>query len=253
MQHVIEEFGFDFVDFRTFLVLMKGHVAGSAALYAFLSRFERNPFGATPCMGTEITRTPNDIDVWIPVPSLNKGDCQAIRNGDFEDGRFDLLKVSACIRSLVRGFMNAQGFEEKRVNITVDEDDLNGMTMKQRRAEVARRQATYLNDTRMSDLIHRIMYFEKDGDAVQVMLTCDEPIMSVLNDFDLSICKIAWDPVGDFIATHEVLTDIHDRRAVMSMPDDEPLSARAIDRIKKYNARGFRVMRYVTRLEEIAV
>lgn len=208
MQKVITNLDIPYEHFVSFLRTTNGVVAGSAALWASMEDEGNSP-----------TWQPNDVDIWIPVPCLTK-----TLNTSLHDKYDPILTKSSGIREVARIFFERFGYHD----------------IQQKEGQEARKrwQETYMSDKQMSDIIHRITYLEKGDKKIQIILTCDVPVQSILNDFDLSVCKVAWTSEQEYVqdAYGKFRTDqVIIKKGVV-------LTNRLLGRIQKYMERGFKVV-----------
>lgn len=215
---------FDFCEesLSTFLKMTHGFIAGSAALHAYLDeRFaERGP----EC--ELLDWTPGDMDIWIPVPSMTKEKILEARD-IHERGELDPTRTPAIftLTDFAVHFMKDHGWER-----TIDHEF----------------HKHYMAFRDSCPYIMRIFHFtsEKCKQRIQIIFTADVPPATILDTFDLSGCKVAWNPTGRFNLTPpEILDQLAKEPSVMYIKtpsvklDDE----RTRQRIAKYQRRGFTI------------
>ena len=95
MNDLCYDFGLDLETLSAFLTVTNGFIAGSAALQSYI--VSEMPYKTK-------TWSPNDIDIWIPVPGLlTRSDLST--HYDADD---DVAKMDASLRHLVTHFMKAR-------------------------------------------------------------------------------------------------------------------------------------------------
>ncbi len=152
----------------------------------------------------DLTWMPNDIDIWIPVKNIEN-----LEN----------------IKSESIQFFQKHSYN-KSDNILYDSYN----------------SYNHIIDYKSSSLNHiiEICNFKKDDSfKIQIMFIQDLSVFAILEKFDLSICKIAWDPEYEFITYSKyVLQDIKSKRAHY---DNDNNNQNKTNRINKYKERGFKI------------
>lgn len=181
-----------------YIKMYNGFIAGSACLAQL----------------TNASWKPNDIDIWIPIPNMTIDMVKDIKDMNYDKIKFNNRDI---IKSSTKSF-----FEYLNYKYIHQSDDAF---------------PDYMKNRSMEYVLH-IMQFTKDDITVQVILTADVPMKTILSSFDISVCKIAWIPshIG-FYVDPTADADIESNRAlfVNNHYDD----ARKQERIDKYKSRGF--------------
>jgi len=234
MKAVIESFGIPYNTLSGILNTFDGCIAGSSALYGYLSQIE------TPSW------TPNDMDVWIKVTGLTRQKCRT-DHLDWTDDH-DIITEKMSIKRVLRTIMQRHGFEEKRVGTFSDEeikkyDRKDKAAAKQLNELYRKRVDAYLEETKANEgVICAILYFTKNDKKIQFILTSDIPREDLLTAFDLSVCRVAWDPEHEFATSvPQALQDANNKRADCIYQSDDVFSERTRERLKKYQDRGFKI------------
>lgn len=214
MQKLIETLDIPYPNFVGFLQTMNGFVAGSAALCTYM---EDGNTDSPP------TWQPNDVDIWIPVPKLSLAFNQSLRKNDLVYD--NIIHTSNSIRSVIRLFFERYGYHDIQID--------NNLSYKERKEKW---ENEYKVDRLLSVFIHRVIYLYKGDKKIQVILTADIPLMDVLDDFDFSVCKIAWKP--DDVYVHGVGFTQNEAR----LKKGTVLTNRLVQRMQKYIQRGFKVV-----------
>lgn len=217
MEALFKKFDIPYHAITGLLQIFDGCIAGSSVLHSYLSQTE------------ELSWEPNDIDIWIPIPSLTKS---KVRNGlDSKAYGVDYTLVNYDIKSMKHVIDNL--FE--RYNFILSE--LNGRN-------------NYMDYKACSKgIIYSISYYEKNGKMIQVIYTSDIPRKELLENFDMTICRISWDPQTQFTTpSPTVFEDIKNKRAVFAEKlvklrsgKMEGFSEKQMKRINKYLDRGFQI------------
>jgi len=221
MESILRSFGLPAEDFSAFLRTCGGVVAGSAALAAYLD-------------DAALPWAPNDLDVWLRVPDL------AVEQVAQTPLETRLHRRADALATMAHMAFARMGFAEPTTSYERD-----GSTA-EFEAFHRRRQA-YLDLRHDNDFILDILYFEKEVDQamrkVQVIVMADLPVDALLQRFDLSVCRVAWDGAR-FALASGTKHDIRCRRTLCHWPASASGSAptptqRQRERVDKYKARGF--------------
>jgi len=228
MESIVHSFGMSHDALATFLKAHNGFIAGSAALAAYMKDAD---------VHVTAEWAPNDIDIWIAVPDLMKEDvCKMREDSNYYERSTGTLNVES-IRTSVKAFFAEQGFEDVMI-VPGAKNIRKGMI-----TWAVKDQNEYIEDKARATIIHRILYFKKNDRTVQVILTADVSVGDVLDTFDMSVCKVAWDPEHAYgISAREALKDVGDMRVdYLCAMDDTPATIRQSKRMDKYIARGFKM------------
>lgn len=234
MRAVIESFGIPYNTLAGILSTFDGCIAGSSALYGYLSQTET------------LSWTPNDLDVWIKITGLTREKCRVDKTDWNEDHEVITEKLS--IKRVLRTIMKRHGFQEDRVG-SYNDDEFEKL---QKNDKVTRMQVRELNKKRIDAYLHEvnaatevissILYFSKDGKKIQFILTSDISRQELLTYFDMSVCAVAWDPDNEYATSiPQALQDAKNKRADCIYRFSEELSDRQKERLKKYQDRGFKI------------
>ncbi len=223
MEALFKKFDVPYHAITGLLQVFDGCIAGSSVLHSYLSQTE------------ELSWQPNDIDIWIPIPSLTKS---KVRNGlDSKPYGIDYMLVHDDI-NLMKNVISMKNVIDnlfERYNFILSE--LNGRN-------------NYMDYKAFSKgVIYSISYYEKNGKMIQVIYTSDIPRKELLENFDMTICRIAWDPQTQFTTpSPSVFEDIKHKRAIFAEKlvklrsgKMEGFSEKQMKRINKYLERGFQI------------
>jgi hypothetical protein len=219
MEALVESFGLPLEVFRAFLCTCHGEVAGSAALAAYMN-------------DAALPWEPNDIDVWLRVPELTVEQVARAKCGNQIDGR--LFHRATAIKTMARMVFARMGFAEPTYDVESCQAD--------------RQRAYSDSDLHDADFIVDILCFEKDVSGqlrkVQVIVMADLSVQTLLQRFDLSACRVAWDG-ATFALAGGTEHDISCMRTLCHWParpngSSTALTSRQSERLAKYKARGFK-------------
>jgi hypothetical protein len=221
MQSCLEQYGISSDTLSEFAKNTNACIAGSAALHSYINNV----------LNTPPSWTPNDIDFWVPIPDLNKS--KSVLSNDSYDHYLDtgvvLPKTSVKtdeLRAYCKEFFQKNGFIE--TNIANNNPDI--------RAGLKNYSAHVENTTYMV----QVLYFNKDGLKVQVILTTNISIINLIHGFDLSICSVAWNLVEkSFVIASDAIYDIEHN--IMRVRNNTVNRSNIYQRVAKYALRGFRI------------
>lgn len=231
MKSVIESFGIPYNSLTGLLTTFDGCIAGSSALYGYLSETE------TPSW------QPNDMDIWIKVPGLSTEHCR--KGFPNEPEVHELLLHSMSMKRVLRAFMKRFDYQSVTLGLSIDrleEGKKKGMSRSQIHEAYQKEVSAYLQEKNAAEqIIHSILYFSKDDKKVQIILTSDITRDELLENFDMSVCGIAWDPeTGYATSLPQALYDAKHKRTDYKR-SLEHVTERTNERIKKYRERGFKI------------
>lgn len=197
-----------------FLNITKGFIAGSAALHAFLDETYDESW------------TPGDMDIWIPVPGMTKDKILQARE-IHASGYLDPTRTPAIftLTDMAVHFMKDHGWKR-----THDYEFTKH----------------YMAFRDSCPYILRIFCFtsEKSKQRIQIIFTADVPPATILDTFDLSGCKVAWNPTEKFNLTPPaVLKQLAADPSALYITDPAIKidDKRTRERIAKYQRRGFTI------------
>ncbi len=235
MEALFKNFDIPYHAITGLLQVFDGCIAGSSVLHSYLSQTE------------ELSWEPNDIDIWIPIPGLTKLQCKD-RLHDYNDEDRVMIRNLQSMKHVIDNVLDRYGFKIAGVNDYTDDEVLLSREELKCIQRVSIRDYTYFKES-LNEIIYNIRYYRKNNKMIQVIFTSDIPRKEVLENFDMTICRIAWDPQTQFTTpSPSVFEDIKHKRAIFAEKlvklrsgKMEGFSEKQMKRINKYLERGFQI------------
>lgn len=206
MEALIDSYGLDSSKFFDLLKENKAVISGSSVLSIYL----------------EHMFVPNDIDIWIPLNTIN-----SIRGFTEKFNEISLPFYK---------FLWKAGFEEKE--LTKNSSEINSSEKIRTKDE----ENNYQNISLGGNKIFKVFDFchESSGKKVQLVFIKNiNPINFIKEYFDISVCKTWFNPETKMIETDDKENTSKKQMYISYDIDYEKLHQKNKDRIEKYKARGF--------------
>jgi hypothetical protein len=248
MEAILESFDISPVDkFNDMLIELRAVVAGSAPLAALVGGF-----------------TPNDIDIWVcPYSSYvairDRSNDFKMRGIEYNSTAFELYhkygKTTNFVRPYIKEVLSEFGYE---CDLTIGDNNNKkyihtaSITEAYSKAEVGKESDTYdyidPDDIKYGSLTHTGLvisifdryYLKTDtehtGKSIKV-ITTRRPIVNIVKEFDLSVCRTWWN--GELLLGSNDL-DLTICRIMYQIR--EPRTENEKKRIQKYKERRFTII-----------
>lgn len=203
MQQLISSYDINFSEFRIALHQIGGIVAGSAALSAYLNQ-----------EGIEPGFKPNDLDIFIPGIKQNVIDDM----GNIIPNQYYIKSLDAMAK-----FLAPYGYIKNNKFNTVDNEP-------------------YYNT--IQGIQNVTSFTNKKNKEIQLIIINSYNLIDhIFKDFDLSVC-VSWycNITNSFKTLNPKLTKRKEMYS-LCLETDEKLIAKAVLRVEKYKARGFKLIK----------